>query len=127
MDMLIKICAIAIVSVIAALILRKNAPELSLTLTIAAGILIFMTASGALKTTVSFVRTLATMAGIAPAVLAPLLKTVGIAILTKIAADVCRDAGIGSLASYVELAGGVIATVISLPLLMSVIKLVSSI
>ncbi|MEG2571228.1 MAG: SpoIIIAC/SpoIIIAD family protein, partial [Clostridia bacterium] len=107
MDMLIKICAIAIVSVIAALILRKNAPELSLTLTIAAGILIFMTASGALKTTVSFVRTLATMAGIAPAVLAPLLKTVGIAILTKIAADVCRDAGIGSLASYVELAGGV--------------------
>ncbi|MFR3922676.1 MAG: SpoIIIAC/SpoIIIAD family protein [Dysosmobacter welbionis] len=48
-------------------------------------------------------------AGLSPAVLAPVLKTVGIAILTHISAEVCRDAKESGIAAFVETAGAAVA------------------
>lgn len=127
MDILIKIVALAVVTALTALILKKQVPDISMTLLLVSGVIFFLMLSGVFTNVIRFINDLAAMAGIAPAVLSPLLKTVGIAILTKLATDVCRDAGAGSLASYIELAGCAIAITISIPLLMSVLKLVSSI
>ena len=57
--------------------------------------------------------------GLSPAVLAPVLKTVGIAILTRIAAELCRDAGEGGIAAAAETAGAAAAVLAALPLLRS--------
>ena len=48
-------------------------------------------------------------AGLSPAVLDPVIKTVGIAILTRISSEVCRDAGESGIAAAVETAGAVLA------------------
>ena len=48
----------------------------------------------------------------------------GLAVVTKLAASLCRDAGEGSVAAFVELAGSAAAVVVALPLLDMVLKLV---
>ena len=64
-------------------------------------------------------------AGLSPAVLAPVLKTVGIAILTHISAEVCRDAKESGIAAFVETAGAAVALCVALPLLRAVLDTVT--
>ena len=66
------------------------------------------------------------MAGLSPAVVAPVLKTVGIAILTHIAAQVCKDAGEGGIAAVTETAGTALSLCAALPLLRAVLDTVSA-
>ena len=47
----------------------------------------------------------------------PLLKTAGIAVVTRIGADLCRDAGESAMASAVEMAGAMGALLAVLPLM----------
>ncbi len=51
-------------------------------------------------------------------------QTVGLALVTKLAAALCRDAGEGSLAAFVEVAGAAAAVLVALPLLKMVLQLV---
>lgn len=48
----------------------------------------------------------------------------GLALVTKLAAALCRDAGEGSLAAFVEVAGAAAAVLVALPLLKMVLQLV---
>lgn len=50
----------------------------------------------------------------------PLLKALGVCVVSKICGDVCRDAGQTAIAGVVELAGTVTALVCALPLLTAV-------
>ena len=65
---------------------------------------------------------LSALAGLSPAVLSPVVKTVGISILTRISAELCRDAGEGGIASFVETAGAALALCVSVPLLRAVLN-----
>ena len=71
------------------------------------------------------VKQLGEAAGLSPAVLAPVLKTVGIAILTHISAEVCRDAKESGIAAFVETAGAAVALCVALPLLRAVLDTVT--
>ena len=71
----------------------------------------------------SFLGTLQKLAGLDDAVMAPLLKTVGIGLLTQAACAVCQDAGQSSLAKTVELCGTFLAVYVSLPLAEAVLEL----
>ena len=73
----------------------------------------------------TFLESLADAAGLAPAVFAPVLKTVGISILTRISSELCRDAGEGGLAAFVEMAGAVLALLVTAPLLQAVLDTLS--
>ena len=46
----------------------------------------------------------------------PLLKTVGIALISRAGGALCRDAGEGAMAGLVEMAGAFAAILVSLPL-----------
>lgn len=126
MELFVKCAVVAVICAVAAMTLRRHVPEISLILVLTGGILLFGAVSGVLSRVIQFLRELASAAGIAPDVLAPLFKATAIAILTKIACDVCRESGAGSLASVVELCGCLVAVLLSLPLLTSVMQLVTS-
>ena len=126
MDMLIRVTAIAVAGSVIGLVIKKNSPEMSLLLTIGLAIFGLYLAFDVVAGVVGFIRTLADTAGIAPAVLGVVMKTVGIAIITKISADICRDAGQSSIASGVELAGTVTAIYISIPLIETVVRMLNS-
>ena len=115
MDIL-KLSALAVTSALCALTLRKYVPQLALVLTLAAGVLLLGQALGAVEGVKGLSSALLRAAGLSSQVWKPVWKTVGIGILTKLSAAVCRDAGEGGVAAFLETAGAALALVAALPL-----------
>ena len=123
MNDIVKVAAAAIVAAVCAVVVRKQAPEIGLLLAACAGVLILLYCSGALKKAVEMMDRLVETGGLSPAVLKPIIKVTGIAIVVRLAADLCRDAKEGALASAVEMAGSVIALLTVMPLISAVLEL----
>ncbi len=126
MDEILKIAAIAVVTALAGLVISKGGSEFTIMLGISAVAVILTLMFSSMSSVVAFINKLSDIAGVSPAILSPLLKTLGIAIVAKIASDVCRDAGQSSVASGVEFAGTVAAIYVALPLLSSVLDMIVS-
>ena len=125
MSDIIKVAAAAIAAAVCAVVVRRQAPELGLTLTICAGAVIVLYCSGALTAVMELMDKLIEAGGLSGYVVEPVVRTAGIAIVTRLAADFCRDAKEGGLASVVELAGTVLALVTVLPLMSAVVDLLT--
>lgn len=121
---ILKIAAIAIIAAICAVVVKKNVQELGLVLALMAGVLILSYALGAIQSVRDLLDTLGETAELAPAVMAPVVKTVGIAIVTHVSAEVCRDAKEGGIASFLETAGAACALFVALPLVRAVLDMV---
>ena len=125
MESIVKIAAIAVTAALCAVAIKKHVPELGLVLGLLAGALILSYSFTALKSVKEMMETLADTAGLSPAVLTPVIKTVGIAIVTKLAAEICRDAKEGAIAAFVETAGAAGALLVCLPLMETVITMIT--
>lgn len=117
----LKITAVAVAAAVCAVVVKKNAREVGLLLSLTAGALLLSMVLGAVESVRALMDELGEAAGLSPAVLTPVIKTVGIAILTRIAAEVCRDAGESGIAAFVETAGAALALAVALPLLRAVL------
>ena len=122
---MVKIAAIAVAAALCAVVVKKNVAELGMVLALCAGAIILSCSLGALEGVKELMDTLADTAGLSPAVLAPVVKTVGIAVLTRVSAELCRDAKEGGIAAFVETAGAAAALRVSLPLLKTVLSMVT--
>lgn len=120
-----KIAALAVAAALCALVVRQNAREIGLVLALLAGALILGQALGAVEAIWELLEELGERAGLSPAVLDPVVKTVGIGILTKISAEVCRDAKESGIAAFVETAGAALSLYVALPLIRVVLDTVS--
>lgn len=121
-----EIAALAVAAALCALVVKREAGGAALVLGLAAGAVILGQVLGAAEAVRALVDELGKRAGLSPAVLDPVIKTVGIAILTRISSEVCRDAGESGIAAAVETAGAVLALWIALPLLRAVLDTVTS-
>ena len=83
---------------------------------------VFLFALGAIERVISFIFVLSENAGLDKELTTPLVKVLGISIVTKLATDVCRQAGVLAVASCIELLGGCIAIVLAFPLMMSLLS-----
>lgn len=106
----------------AASMLRRYHQEYAFAVSAAAGVIVLIALLSALAPAAEEIRTLISSAGISSASLQILFKSLGICFLAQFAADACRDAGEGALASRVELAGKLAIVVLSLPLFESIAK-----
>lgn len=122
MDML-ALGAVGVVAALFAVMVRQRAPEMALVLAMAACVLLWNTLP-LLESIRDVMEELASLTEISPTLLRPMLQTVGLALVTKLAAALCRDAGEGSLAAFVEVAGAAAAVLVALPLLKMVLQLV---
>lgn len=125
MEGIVKLAAVAVLGALCALIVRKQAPELAMVIGLGTGILLLCAAVSALTALREFLDTLMELAGLSPAILSPLIKTIGIAIITHIASELCRDAGEGGIAAFTETAGGALALCVALPLMRAVLSMVT--
>ena len=64
--------------------------------------------------------------GLPPELLAPLVKTLGIALVSRLGTEICRDAGQGAMAAVLETAGAFGAVLVSLPLVRAAWELLRS-
>ena len=117
-DML-RLAAIAVAAALCAAVVRKGAAELGLVLAIVAGAILLSASLEAL----SSVRALMDL--LSDTAVAPVVKTTGIAILTRLAAELCRDAKESGIAAFVETAGAACALCAALPLLETVLDMVT--
>jgi len=118
---IVKLAAAAVTAALCAVVVRKQSPEIALALGIGACALIVLDCSGALSSAAELVDKLAQAGGLSPQVVEPVMKTAGIAIVTRLAADFCKDAKEGGLATAVELAGTALALGATLPLMTAVL------
>ena len=125
MEDILKLAAVAVITALCATVVRKTAPEVSMVLVLAAGVLILVTALSTMEDVVAVMNDLSETAGLSPALLSPVLKTAGIAILTHISSAVCRDAKESGLAAFLEVAGSALALLIALPLLQTVLTMIT--
>lgn len=122
---IVKIAAIGLTAALCAVVVRKNVAELGMVLALVAGAILLGGSLSALESVRTLMDDLADTAGLSPAVLSPVLKTVGIAILTRISSELCRDAGEGGIAAFVETAGAAAAILVALPILRTVLSMIT--
>ena len=122
---MIKIAAAAVAAALCAVVVRRQSPEIALALGIGACALIVLYCSGALTAVMELVDKLAETGNLSVQVVEPVIKTAGIAIVTRLAADFCKDAQEGGLASAVELAGTALALAAALPLMSAVLDVLT--
>ena len=113
MEAMAKLAAVGVTAVVLSAVLRKNTPELALLLALAAG----------LGAVVELMNELAEQAGLSEVLLEPVVKTVALSILTRLTVEICRSAGEGGVAAFVETAGAVLALLAALPLIRAVAQM----
>lgn len=123
MEGMAKLAAVGVTAVVLSAVLKKNTPELALLLALAAGLWMLSLAAGGLGAAVELMRELARQAGLSEVLLEPVVKTVALSILTRLTAEICRSAGEGGVAAFVETAGTALALLAALPLVRAVAQL----
>lgn len=123
MELMFKVASVAIVALVFASVLRKNATEHSIFLSLATIILIFFAIAQGMEEILQGMYRLANIASLETSLLLPVVKTVGISILTKMTGELCRSGGEGGIATMVELSGTVLALLVALPLIEGVMTM----
>ena len=113
-----------VVAAIVGLLIRKNNPEITVLLSLAASTAILTVALSLIGDVMEVAFLAREMSGLSPAVIRPVIKCVGIGIIAKIGA--CRDAGSAGTASAVEFAGVVAALFTALPLMRTLLKMMEA-
>lgn len=101
-------------------LLRRWRPEQALALSLAAGVCIVALTATWLAPVFDKIQRWASISGVDSTYADILFKGIGVALLTQLCADTCRDAGEGALAAKAELAGKLCLLLLALPLLQQV-------
>jgi len=124
MMILLKAAAAGIAGAILAMVLKRSAPELGLALSVAVSLLGALLAMELISGLGDLLESVKKETGLSPAVIGPVMKCVGVGIVTRLAADICRDAGQSAAATSVELCGAACALITSLPLIRAMLEAV---
>ena len=122
--MIWKCAALAVSAVIFGLAVRKEQEEQMLLLGLCAAVLITSAALLSLRDTEAIIRRAAERSGLSAALMIPVLKSLGIALLSRFVSAFCRDAGQASAAAALELAAACAILCVSAPLLESLLEFV---
>ncbi len=118
----VKLCGIAIISVMLIVTLKQLRPEFSSIMAIGTGIILFSCALTCFSPATDLLGTFADgMSGEAFENFSPhigiMIKSLGVGMLAQSTADICRDSGESSIASKIELIGKAEIFVMSIPLI----------
>ncbi len=123
--MLITVIIIGLISAVAVLFLKRFAPEYSMLVLLASGVVILLILLKDFTNIIATVRQLFYDSGLESSVFKLTLKALGLCYITNFAVDVCKDFGQGSLASKIELAGKIAVLTLSVPLIELILKSVT--
>lgn len=123
MDMT-ALAAAGITAALCGVVIRQKSPELAALLALAACVLLLWNTLPLMETIRDVLEELAALGDLSPVILRPMVQTVGLSLVTRLSSALCRDAGEGGIAAFLEVAGGAAAVVAALPLLKMVLQLV---
>ena len=122
---MIAICAAGIVAAVLALLLRRQSPQISLLISVGAGVILLLTVIRKMVLSADEIQTLLSAGGIRSEYIMILLKTIGICYLTEFTCDTVTEAGLLSLSTNLSFVGKITALVTALPLFRDILDTVS--
>ena len=126
MQTFVKLAVGTLASALAAVTIRRQNADLAMLLGVAGCCLGGMLLLSLVEPVLSCVRELYAKTGLDGALLSPLLRSAGLALLTQLSSAVCVDAGQSALAKLIETGGAVLCLVLSVPLLRAVLDMIGN-
>ena len=123
MDLLWRIAALALLGVLAGAVVKRGSAEYGHLIGIAAVVVMLLALSGPAGDIAAAVRAMRERSGLAPELIAPVFRVTGIALVTRVTSEFCRDAKETAMAAAVEIGGTCLALVAVTPLLGAVLSL----
>lgn len=117
-----KLCGAALICAVAAFLLRYVKKEFELPLTLAGSILLLISACAMVGPIAEYLTELVGVSNLVGDSAGTLMRALSIAMMTKIASDLCREFGTPSVASSLEMAAKFEIIILTLPLVSSVIE-----
>jgi len=124
MEAIGKIAAIAVICVILCVLLKQSNQPAAIVLSIIACIGILLIGMRFLEPIFALAKEIRSISGLTNPMIEPLLKVVGISLVTNMAATVCADAGETALAKAAETSGTILAIYTSIPLILASLELI---
>ncbi len=124
MTEIFKIIGVAIVTAIAAILLKSTKPELSFAVTVTGVIVILLFIMDSLQGVLGVFKLITEMTGIESGLVKLLLKIIGVGYVTEFGAGILNDFGSGAIADKVVLGGKITIVLLSLPILQSLLQLI---
>lgn len=119
---ILQICALGIIAVVAVILLRDSGAPHPESIVIILGIIVFLRIADSVSGIVEFIFDISEGTGVSDYVKV-LVKAAGIAYIVDFAAGLCRDAGEGSVASYVEMAGRCEIVLLTIPIVKELLEI----
>ena len=119
MEILIKAAAVTLISTTVSLLVKSKNPEFSFILAVSCSAAVCIVGVKILSEMKGFVSEIIEKSNISSSVCLPVIKCVGIALITKLIAELCLDAGQHGTKTAVEYLGTSLALYTALPLLRS--------
>lgn len=121
---IVSVVGIALISVCIIVILRKNAPEFSVPVSVVASVIILLISMAFGKSIFEKIESLSSSAGIGSENIKIIFKSLGICYIVQIGKDICNDCGESALGDKVDLAGKIAIASISIPIVTKVLELI---
>ena len=124
MNDLLKILAIAVVTVFASILTKQTKPEIAVLIAIVGSLIIISMTVGTIKTVITSFYGIFKLTGVDTTLLTPLFKIVAIGYLAEFGANICVDAGSSSIGDKILFSAKLINLITALPIINSVIDMV---
>ena len=129
MTVVVKGAGVALIAVIALLVLREASGRFAVLLRVGAVILLFAMAlselSAVLDTLFGDIRDVIVQDELLSSSIGVMLKALGVALVGRICADICKECGESGIADGVEALSGVVILSLSLPMLSKILSFAS--
>ncbi|GGE10287.1 stage III sporulation protein AD [Marinithermofilum abyssi] len=119
---IIQVVGLGLVATFLILVVKEQKPVFAFLLATVTGVIIFLSLVGKISDVVGVLTRLADQAKVNTMFLETILKIIGIAYIAEFGAQVTRDAGQGSIASKIELAGKILIMVMAIPIITVIIE-----
>ncbi|EST11059.1 stage III sporulation protein AD [Sporolactobacillus laevolacticus] len=120
MDIL-QIVGLGLAVTFLALILKEKNQVFALLVSLVAGIFILLMMVDQIRLVMDMLKNMAQNAHLNNMYVATILKIIGIAYISEFGAQIAKDAGQGSMAGKIELAGKLIILVMAIPILTAIV------
>lgn len=124
MSQILRILAIALITVLANMIVKQSRPEIAMIITLVGSILIIFMTVSSLNSVISSFYNIFKATKVDSSLLTPLFKIIALGYITEFGANICVDAGIGGLADKILFSGKVLILLVALPIITTVVDLV---
>ncbi len=118
---ILQIVGAGLVVTVLILVIKPQRPELALQVSLVFGVIVFLFMLGKISGVINVLEELSQRANINKFYLSTILKIIAVAYIAEFGAQVCRDAGEGTVAAKVEFAAKIIIMVLAVPIIVAIL------